>query len=129
MFTKLVSERTWDELHATIVVDRVGKGSVLRESTGGVVIVELSLKRVLLCKTIRLSSQYVQAYSTDTRWIVCGNLLMQLHRKKRATGWSPYTLRNFSADCFAYAFPASFNALSTFSGLSGSLVTRTPVAL
>jgi len=28
-----------------------------------------------------------------------------------------------------YAFPASFNALSTFSGLSGSLVTRTPVAL
>jgi hypothetical protein len=29
----------------------------------------------------------------------------------------------------SYAFPASFKALNTFSGLSGSFVTRTPVAL
>ena len=28
-----------------------------------------------------------------------------------------------------YAFPASFNARSTFSGLSGSFLMRTPVAL
>jgi hypothetical protein len=32
-------------------------------------------------------------------------------------------------DRFVYAFPASFNARSTFSGLSGSFVRRTPVAL
>jgi hypothetical protein len=29
----------------------------------------------------------------------------------------------------AYAFPASFKARSTFSGLNGNFVTRTPVAL
>jgi hypothetical protein len=29
----------------------------------------------------------------------------------------------------SYAFPASFNALSTFSGLSGNVLMRTPVAL
>jgi hypothetical protein len=29
----------------------------------------------------------------------------------------------------AYAFPASFNARNTFSGLSGNVLTRTPVAL
>ncbi len=30
---------------------------------------------------------------------------------------------------FSYAFPASLSALSTFSGLSGSVLMRTPVAL
>ena len=40
----------------------------------------------------------------------------------------PYVIKQLFCIAF-YAFPASFNALSTFSGLSGSFVMRTPVAL
>ena len=35
----------------------------------------------------------------------------------------------YSSQCLAYAFPASFNPRSTFSGLKGNFVILTPVAL
>ena len=41
----------------------------------------------------------------------------------------PYTCSACFASFVIYAFPASFNALNTFSGLSGNVLIRTPVAL
>lgn len=42
---------------------------------------------------------------------------------------APDTFTAYLTAFAAYAFPASFNPRSTFSGLRGNLVIRTPVAL
>jgi len=41
----------------------------------------------------------------------------------------PYNYPAYLVSDLSYAFPASFNVLRTFSGLSGNFLMRTPVAL
>jgi hypothetical protein len=42
---------------------------------------------------------------------------------------SPFEMGLIPRNAWIYAFPASLNALNTFSGLNGNVLIRTPVAL
>lgn len=63
------------------------------------------------------------------RWVALTRFVLTLQKRRGGFETRPYNTSQPDFWVWRYAFPASFNPRSTFSGLNGSLLMRTPVAL